>query len=474
MLFPTFSFAVFLLIVMPLSWLTMPNIGRWRWVMIGANYVFYAWWNPAYVFLLAGSTLINQILAQAIYRSRSPARRKGLLIAAVVANVGILTYFKYWDFFASTAQNSLSSIGLHVSLPLLTTVLPVGLSFYTFMALSYVIDTYRGELAPVSLSRFAVFLSFLPHLVAGPIVRAKELLPQMETPRDPRRVDTSRAFSLIGVGLFLKVVIATACSPIVDQVFGSPDSHSAVEALVSMYAYAVQIFSDFAGYTFIAIGVALLLGFEFPQNFNNPYSAISLQDFWHRWHMTLSRWLRDYVYIPLGGNRKGEVKTYRNLLATMLIGGLWHGAGWTFVIWGGIHGGGLAVGRWRRGRRTACGEPEVELTGRRLWLARLATFHLVCLAWVFFRATSLGGAFAVLGRLFTGWGMGSSAITLPLLAAIAVGIGGQLINPRAWRVVMVRLSTAPVLAQGLALGAVLMVINTIGPRGIAPFIYFRF
>src|SRR5947209_5320314 len=289
MLFPTFTFAVFMLIVMPLSWLTMHNTTRWRRVMLVANYVFYAWWNPIYIFLLAGSTLINQVLAHAIYRSRTPGRRKAFLIAAVVANVGVLLYFKYWDFFASSAQNSLSSLGIHVSMPLLTAVLPVGLSFYTFMALSYVIDVYRGDFEPVSLSRFAVFLSFFPHLVAGPIVRPKELIPQMETPRDPRRVDTSRAFSLILLGLFLKVVIATACAPIVDQVFGAPEAHSALETLVSIYAYSVQIFSDFAGYTFIAIGVALMLGFEFPQNFNNPYSATSLQDFWHRWHMTLSR-----------------------------------------------------------------------------------------------------------------------------------------------------------------------------------------
>jgi D-alanyl-lipoteichoic acid acyltransferase DltB (MBOAT superfamily) len=324
------------------------------------------------------------------------------------------------------------------------------------------------------LSRFAVFLSFFPHLVAGPIVRPRELLPQMETPRDPRRVDTGRAFSLIIVGLFLKVVLASACSPIADQVFASPRSHSALETLVAIYAYAVQIFSDFCGYTSIAIGVALLLGFEFPQNFNNPYRATSLQDFWRRWHMTLSRWLRDYVYIPLGGNRHGRLATYRNLILTMLIGGLWHGAGWTFVIWGGIHGVGMAVGRWRTQRRRDRAIPDRPLTGRRLWLARLITFHVVCLAWVFFRASSLGAAFGVLGRLFTGWGMASPAVTLPLLAAIVVGIGGQLVDVRLWRIAMVRLSTAPVVAQGLALGALLMVINAIGPRGVAPFIYFRF
>ena len=217
------------------------------------------------------------------------------------------------------------------------------------MAISYVVDTYRGELVPASLMRFAVFQAFFPHLVAGPIVRASELLPQLEQPRDPRRSTPSRAFFLILSGLFLKVVIANhLATHIVDDVFAAPNRHSSLEVLVAVYGYAVQIFADFCGYTNIAIGVALLLGFEFPQNFASPYTAVSLQDFWRRWHMTLSRWLRDYLYIPLGGNRKGRIFTYRNLMLTMLLGGLWHGAAWTFVVWGGIHGLGLAVERATR------------------------------------------------------------------------------------------------------------------------------
>ena len=215
---------------------------------------------------------------------------------------------------------------------MLVVTLPVGISFFTFMAISYVVDVYRGELEPPSLARFAVFLSFFPHLVAGPIVRASELLPQLERPRDPRAVDTSRAFYFILSGLFFKVVIANyLATHIVDEVFAAPNRHSSLEVLVGVYGYAVQIFADFFGYTNIAIGIALLLGFKFPQNFDSPYTAVSLQDFWRRWHMTLSRWLRDYLYIPLGGNRKGPLVTYRNLMLTMLLGGLWHGAAWTFV-----------------------------------------------------------------------------------------------------------------------------------------------
>ena len=235
-------------------------------------------------------------------------------------------------------------VGLDLPLSLSTIILPVGISFYTFMAISYVVDTYRGDFVPTTLEKFAVYLSFFPHLVAGPIVRPGELIPQLDVPRDPRRVDTSRAFYLIATGLFKKVVIANyLASHIVDQVFGAPGQHSSLEILIGIYAYAVQIYADFSGYTDIAIGLALLLGFKFPQNFDSPYAAVSLQDFWRRWHMTLSRWLRDYLYIPLGGNRKGTIITYRNLMLTMLIGGLWHGAGWTFIVWGGIHGVGLVL-----------------------------------------------------------------------------------------------------------------------------------
>ena len=259
--------------------------------------------------------------------------------------------------------------------------LPVGVSFFTFMAISYVVDTYRGELVPTTLMRFAVFQAFFPHLVAGPIVRAGELLPQLEQPRDPRRVDTGRAFFLIVTGLFLKVVIANhLATHIVDDVFAAPNRHSSLEVLVAVYGYAVQIFADFCGYTNIAIGVALLLGFEFPQNFASPYTAVSLQDFWRRWHMTLSRFLRDYLYIPLGGNRKGRIFTYRNLLLTMLLGGLWHGAAWTFVVWGGIHGLGLAVERatgWRPHTRAQVWFGRVAHVPRRLLRVDLLPRRLV-------------------------------------------------------------------------------------------------
>jgi len=468
-LFPTATFAIFFLLVLPLSWLTMPHPRRWRAFIVLASYVFYSWWDWRFVFLLAGSTLWNQACATAIHRTSVRSRRKALLILALAGNLGALGYFKYYDFFVSSGDNLLSTIGLSVPLGLRTLILPVGLSFYTFMAISYVVDTYRGDFAPVSLPRFAAYLSFFPHLVAGPIVRPGELLPQMDAPRDPRSVDTSRAFYLIGTGLFKKVVIANfLASSIVDDVFGAPGQHSSLEILVAVYAYAVQIYADFSGYTDMAIGLALLLGFRFPQNFDSPYTAVSIQDFWRRWHMTLSRWLRDYVYVPLGGNRKGELLTYRNLLLTMLIGGLWHGAGWTFIAWGGLHGLGLAVGRYRRGATP------VAPKGLALWRARIITFHLVCFAWIFFRAASFRTAKDVLDGLVTRWGDPSPLVTWTIGAAIAVGIASQYLPARIPRDLMDRFARLPVVAQATVLGLGLMVTSVMGPEGVAPFIYFRF
>ncbi len=343
------------------------------------------------------------------------------------------------------------------------------------MAISYIVDTYRGELEPATFSRFAVFLSFFPHLVAGPIVRASELLPQLERPRDPRRVDTTRAYYLILTGLFLKVVIANhLATHIVDEVFAAPGQHSSLETLFGIYGYAVQIFADFCGYTNIAIGVALLLGFEFPQNFAGPYTAVSLQDFWRRWHMTLSRWLRDYLYIPLGGNRKGRLLTYRNLLVTMLLGGLWHGAAWTFVAWGGIHGIGLAVERFRQDLRRAHGRPEPTSTLPRRVFARLLTFHVVCFAWIFFRADSFGRAWDVITQLFTAWGQPSPLVTTSVLLAIGVGIGSQYVPTAAIAGLLRGFGRLALPAQAASLAVGLMLVDTLGPPGVAPFIYFRF
>jgi alginate O-acetyltransferase complex protein AlgI len=474
-LFPTSTFTIFFLIVLPLSWLLMSRLKRWRVFMVVASYVFYAWWDWHFIFLLGASTIANQAFGVTIHREQRPRVRKALLGLAVAFNLGLLGYFKYYDFFLTSTQNALARLGIEISPTIAQITLPVGISFFTFQALSYVIDIYRRTFEPVTFSKFAVYLSFFPHLVAGPIVRASEFLPQLEGRRDPRRVDASRAFMLILSGLFLKVVVANfLATHIVDDVFGSPQAHSSLEVLVSIYAYSVQIFADFCGYTNMAIGLALLLGFVFPQNFNAPYTAVSLQDFWRRWHMTLSRWLRDYLYIPLGGNRKGPGRTYVNLMLVMLLGGLWHGAAWTFVIWGGIHGVGLAIERLTAEVRHRRGRPDPPDTRGRRIVKRLVIFHVVCLAWVFFRASSFGNAWDMLGRLGADWGAPSPLVTAGVLIAVAFGIGVQYVPGHVLGSLVSGFSRLSPVAQAAILGAALMVTNAMGPQGVAPFIYYRF
>jgi alginate O-acetyltransferase complex protein AlgI len=467
-LFTTVDFAVFFTTVLALSWL-VPAFGtRWKLLVLLASYVFYSWWDWRFSGLLAASTALNQAAAEAIARSRSASTRRTVLGLAVAAGLATLGFFKYAGFFASSLANALGHLGLGAPLPLLQVVLPVGISFFTFQAISYVVDVYRGTTEPASRLDFAVYLAFFPHVVAGPIVRAREFIPQLRRSAAEPRLDGGRALCLILGGLFKKVVVAGfLATAIVDPVFGAPGAHSRLEVLAAVYAYAVQIWADFSGYTDIAIGCALLLGIRFPANFNAPYTATSLQDFWHRWHMTLSRWLRDYLYVPLGGSRGSRLFTARNLMLTMLLGGLWHGAAWTFVVWGGIHGAFLVAERRLRGR-TPRFDPAVNRA-----LARLLTFHVVCLAWIFFRADSVGTAFTVLGRLVTGGGS-APLLTLPVLLAVAAGIGVQYLPAGVVGQLAARFSRLAPALQGTAVAAALVGIGVLGPQGVSPFIYYRF
>jgi D-alanyl-lipoteichoic acid acyltransferase DltB (MBOAT superfamily) len=473
-LFPTATFAIFFIVVLPLSWLLMPTVHRWRPFIIGASFVFYSWWDWRFILLLAGSILWNQLMAVRIHQAAHlPGRKKTLLWLAIGGNLAVLGYFKYYDFFVSSTENLATLVGLDIPLDVRTVVLPVGISFYTFMGISYIVDVYRGDTEPTTLEKFAAYLSFFPHLVAGPIVRPNELIPQLDTPRSPRRVDTSRAFYLIATGLFMKMVISSyLAANIVDEVFANPSQYSSLENLIAVYAYAVQIYADFAGYTNIAIGIALLLGFKFPQNFDSPYAAVSLQDFWRRWHMTLSRWLRDYLYIPLGGSRRGSAITYRNLLLTMLLGGLWHGAGWTFVVWGLIHGIGLCVERFKRERYGT--KPQESYTWLDYFWRRFVTFQVVCFAWIFFRAEDFSVAWDMITGLFTNWGQPSPLVTGPVLLVIAVGIGSQYIPGRWIQGLLASFSRLNLVGQAAVLALALMVTQALGPQDVAPFIYFQF
>jgi alginate O-acetyltransferase complex protein AlgI len=475
MLFPTITFAIFFMIVLPISWLLLPGSQRWKLFMLAASYYFYGYWSWRFAGLLILSTCFNQVLTKWLHRTNNESARKGIVGLAVIANLALLSYFKYRGFFVDSASDLLNGIGVDVSPQIVALTLPVGISFFTFQALSYVIDVYRRSFEPVRLIDFAVYLSFFPHVVAGPIVRAAEFIPQLWQRHDPRTIDASRAFFLIFGGLFKKVVLANFLAvEIVDPVFGTPGQFSSLEILVGIYAYAVQIYCDFSGYTDIAIGVALLLGFRFPQNFDAPYSAVSIQDFWRRWHMTLSRWLRDYLYIPLGGNRGGNRATYRNLMLTMVLGGLWHGAAWTFVVWGAIHGGALCFEHGRREYRLRNNLPEPDDTLRRRVWQRIVTFQIVCLGWVFFRSDSFDTAGEILTRLVTAWSFDNSAIKLSILLAIAVGIGTQYVPAPTIGRVMAQFSRLTPVAQGFALGFALLFIDVLGPQGVAPFIYFQF
>jgi D-alanyl-lipoteichoic acid acyltransferase DltB (MBOAT superfamily) len=466
MLFPTIEFAAFFLVVLVLSWRLMPRPTLWKPFMLAVSYVFYGFTDARFVLLILGSTVFNQISAEVIHRLGP--RGSGIAVkVAVAGNLALLGWFKYYGFFVDSVSELFARFGAQPPLPLLQVVLPVGISFFTFQAISYVVDVHRGAVTPATPIDFAVYLSFFPHLVAGPIVRASEFIPQLSRPRDRRDIDASRAVFLIVGGMIKKLVIADVlATKIVDGVFSQPGQHSALEVLIGIYGYAVQIFCDFSGYTDMAIGIALLLGFRFPQNFDAPYRAATLQDFWRRWHMSLSRWLRDYLYIPLGGNRKGARRTQINLMLTMLLGGLWHGAAWTFVVWGGIHGAGLAVERKVLDRT---GEP---VTFAARWAGRLITFHVVCLAWVFFRAESLGSAFEVLGRL-TSAGP-APLVTTAVLVAIAVGLAVQYVPADATLRLQAAFSRLTVPAQGLALGVTLMLVDAFANPGVAPFLYFQF
>ncbi|HUY63057.1 MAG TPA: MBOAT family O-acyltransferase [Acidimicrobiales bacterium] len=479
MLFPTIDFAIFFAVAFTANWALHPYRRLWKLAMIAASYVFYSWWDWRFVVLLGAVTLVAHGGALIIDRAHQDRAhqdraRRWALAGSVATLLGLLAWFKYYGFLAVNLDNLSHSLGSGRLLPLLEVTLPVGISFFTFMAVSYLVDVYRRRIDPAPLVDVAVYLSFFPHLVAGPIVRGEELLPQIQRHRDPRRIDFSRAAWLIAAGLFKKVVVSSyVASAIVDPVFSAPRQHTALEILFAVYGYAVQIYADFSGYTDIAIGCALLLGFRFPDNFDAPYTARSLQDFWRRWHITLSRWLRDYLYIPLGGNTGSRWATARNVVITMVLGGLWHGAAWTFVAWGAIHGAGQVVGHERRRRRSEAGRAPLPDGRWRIIGQRVGTFHLVCLGWVFFRADSLRSAGVLLERLVMSWGR-APLVTPLVVMTIAGAVAAQYLPPKAIERAQFTFSRQRVLVQGAILGLTLLVVTTLGPQGVAPFIYYRF
>src|SRR5579863_8090419 len=389
MLFTTFTFLGLLVVVLVLFYL-LPQHFR-RYLLLAASLVFYMAWRVQYVVLILGLITVDYFAALWISRREGAQRRMALLVS-LAANIGMLGWFKYANFARETWIHILHP-GATVN-PL-NIILPLGISFHTFQSISYVIDVYRGEQAVVtSYIDYALFVSFFSQLVAGPIVRAREFFHDYWNWKAPTGAEWQRGAATILTGFVKKLVFADQFALVADQYFGNPMAvPGTTPAWTGTIAFALQIFFDFSGYTDIAIGIALLLGFHFPENFRRPYLSASITEFWRRWHMTLSRWLRDYIYITLGGNRRGRVRTYANLMATMLIGGLWHGASWNFVIWGGYHGTALALERMVWGREELKGLIRIPLT--------VLTFGIACIGWVFFRAKTLSGALYVVGQMFS-------------------------------------------------------------------------
>jgi len=462
MLFNSFHFIVFFGVVLVLNHLLREREGLRRWVLLLSSAYFYGQWNWLYLILIYTTVIVDFFVGQHIYRQIRP---RAALLLSLVVNLGILSFFKYGNFFGSSLVDLLGSLGLEVQWSGTDVLLPVGISFYTFQSMSYTIDLYRKQLRPrQKLRDYALFVSFFPQLVAGPIVRASEFFKELDKKLHVSRRSMQAGLSLIIIGLVKKVVLADNLAPIVDQAFSDPSGVSGWALLVAVYAFAFQIYFDFSGYTDIAIGAARTLGFRFPKNFNHPYSALSIRDFWRRWHMTLSRWLRDYLYISLGGNRKGRLRTLASLMVTMLLGGLWHGASWNFVVWGGLHGVYLALerllGKWFKFRLPA-------------FLHWLITFHLVCFAWIFFRAKDFDTSRLIVTKI-------SNLTSEPVLAGVepyqaVLLVLLMLVHWAGGKYrIRERLYTARPVAWGMLSACMLLSLLIWAPSKSAPFIYFQF
>ncbi len=471
MVFNTLTFVVFFAIVLAIY--SQPFPWRVRKVfLLLASYVFYAAWNPPFILLLWISTVVDWYAAQGLVRAQQPTARRAWMLLSVIANLGMLLYFKYGGFLLQNFVAVLGAFGVawHPAKPAI--VLPVGISFYTFATMSYTLDVYLRRATPArNFLDYALFVTFFPHLVAGPIMRPTELVPQFEQPHRATSRQICFGLGLMTLGLFQKVVLAdTFLSGAAERVYDRGAMPGLLDAWIGTLAFSGQIFADFAGYSTTAIGAALCLGFSMPDNFRFPYAAVGFSDFWRRWHITLSSWLRDYLYIPLGGNRHGPGRTYMALMGTMLLGGLWHGANWTFVVWGGLHGTYLVLERRVRAR-FANYQPG---TGAILCLG-LLTYLLINLTWVFFRAKDFATAWGVLRGMLGLNRAAAPILTMPYLLAVitivtAIVSVHWLMRDRTLESVVAR--TRPVLLAA-ALGCMAFLIVASQGTGNA-FIYFQF
>ena len=477
--FPTVAFAVFFVAAFTANWLLRPHHLVWRATMIVFSLYFCGWVDPWFVLVVVGSAAVNGALAAAAHRAMrhgSPTTESRRLVrVAVGADLAMFGLFAYHGFLLDSVIDALGAVGLDRSAPVLGLLVPVGISFFTLHAISYVVDVGRGDVEPVPFVDLLLYLAFFPHLIAGPVVRVDELVPQFHERPDPRHIPGTDAFVLIGVGLVKFVVIAGFLGrELVDPAFADPAASGGLELLLATYAFAVQVYAAFSGATDIAVGCGLLLGIHYPLAFDAPYRAMSVREFWERWNVTLSRWLRDYLYIPLGGSRGAPTTTYRNLVVTMAVGGLWYGAGWNFLVWGGLQGmflvGERAASAWFAERRDAPLLPEPVSAALR-WLL---TFNLICLAWVFFRAGSVGTGLEIVGRILTLAGGNAGLVNLAALAVVVAVLVSQFLTDRHTLAARARFSGLAPAAQAVILALVLTVIGAFGPDGDAPFRYLPF
>ena len=465
MLFNSYGFLLAYLPAVLLGWWVLPSPRLRLGFLTAASYFFYAWWDLRFVPLMIVSTSADYIAGRVIAEASSEARRKTVLVLLLAFNLGLLAVFKYYDFFVTSLDGVGRMLGFDPSWPLLGLILPVGISFYTFNSISYTIDIYRRRLEPArSFLEFSTFVALFPHLVAGPIVRYADMADQFErlAPK-PRADEWVVGLWMFGLGMAKKVLIADVVARgLVDPLWASAPALDTAEAWIAAAGYTVQIYFDFSGYSDMAVGLALLLGFRFPQNFDSPYKSANIAEFWRRWHMSLSFWIRDYLFIPLGGSRGTALRVARNLVLTMLLGGLWHGAGWTFALWGLYHGGLLA------GHATLARRGWVPSSRR---LATTATVIAVMIGWVLFRSASPGQAFALLGTMSgLGAGEGSNLAMVSGEAAVTTLLAAVLVfaAPNTWEIRFPRTRLA---AAALAALLVLCVLRFAEP---SPFIYFQF
>jgi alginate O-acetyltransferase complex protein AlgI len=474
MIFTSFEYVIFFVFVLCIRGL-IKKFSHEKWFLLVVSYLFYMSWSIPYVFLVLLTSMIDYAVGEGLGRIQDEQKRKVLLVVSIVANLGVLAYFKYTNFILDNIWLGAQALGLSSSPRHFDIILPAGISFFTFQSMTYTIETYRRTFPPCGSPRdFLLFVGFFPQLLAGPINRAADLLPQFARSRRATAVDFEIGLAQFALGAVKKVVISDRIAPHVDLIFAAPHAYDGFTLLQGVLGYAVQIYCDFSGYSDMAIGSARMMGFRFMENFQMPYSSVTITEFWRRWHISLSTWFRDYLYISLGGNRKGRIRTYVNLTLTFLLCGLWHGASWNFVFWGGMHGAALAVHKawmsfaplqsWRR-------YALLRIAGR--LSARVLTLSVVLVGWIFFRAESWSVAMVYLGRMLS-WNQDGMRLISPyILAALGVVLLTHLFvdKDRNWSH---EIADQPARLRVAAYAALTIVVATLAATDSAPFIYFQF